>query len=75
MCLAQGPQRSDTGEAQTRGPSARVKHSNTKPLCSYLCMCKNFKICFSKILFLNILFVLPPCSGKQKATNLHHLVR
>ena len=21
MCLAQGPQRSDTGEAQTRGPS------------------------------------------------------
>ena len=30
MCLAQGPQRSDAGEAQTRGPS--VKHSTTEPL-------------------------------------------
>ena len=25
MCLAQGLQRSDAGEARTRGPSARVK--------------------------------------------------
>ena len=33
MCLAQGPQRSDAGEAQTRSPSvSRVKHSTTEPL-------------------------------------------
>ena len=25
MCLAQGPQRSDAGEARTRGPSASSK--------------------------------------------------
>ena len=30
MCLAQGPQRSDVGEAQTPGPS--VKRSTTEPL-------------------------------------------
>ena len=30
MCLAQGPQRSDAGEARTHGPS--VKHSTTEPL-------------------------------------------
>ena len=32
MCLAQGPQRSDAGEARTRGPRSRVKHSTTEPL-------------------------------------------
>ena len=32
MCLAQGPQRSDDGEARTRGLSSRVKHSTTKRL-------------------------------------------
>ena len=32
MCLAQGPQRSDAGEAQTRAPRSRVKHSITEPL-------------------------------------------
>ena len=32
MCLAQGPQRSDAGEARTRGPWSRVKHSTTEPL-------------------------------------------
>ena len=25
MCLAQGPQRSDAGEARTRGPSVSIK--------------------------------------------------
>ena len=34
MCLAQGPKRSDAGEAWTRGPS-RVKHSTTEPLRSH----------------------------------------
>ena len=32
MCLAQGPQLSDAGEARTRGPWSRVKHSTTEPL-------------------------------------------
>ena len=32
MCIAQGPQRSDAGEARTRGPLSRVKHSTTEPL-------------------------------------------
>ena len=34
MCLAQGPQRSDAGEARTRGPFIlpRVKHSSPEPL-------------------------------------------
>ena len=32
MCLAQGPQRSDAGEAQTRGPRSGVKRSTTEPL-------------------------------------------
>ena len=40
MCLAQGPQRSDAGEARIRGPSVssqalyhlRVVHSTTYPL-------------------------------------------
>ena len=35
MCLAQGPQRNDAGEARTRGPSARIKHSTTEPLHSH----------------------------------------
>ena len=35
MCLAQGPQSSDAGEARTRGPSARVKHFTTEPLRSH----------------------------------------
>ena len=42
MCLAQGPQRSDAGEARIRAPRSRVKHSTTEPLhslfqdtCSY----------------------------------------
>ena len=37
MCLVQGPQRSDAGEARTRGPRSRVKHSTTEPLHSLLC--------------------------------------
>ena len=32
MFLAQGPQRSDAGEAHTRGPWSRVKYSTTEPL-------------------------------------------
>ena len=32
MRLAQGPQRSDAGEAQTRGPSVAIKHSTTEAL-------------------------------------------
>ena len=34
MCLAQGPQRNDAGEARTCG--LRVKHSTTEPLRSLL---------------------------------------
>ena len=36
MCLAQGPQRSDAGEARTRAPRSRVKHSTTEPLRSLI---------------------------------------
>ena len=32
MCLAQGPQCSDAGEALTAVPRSRVKHSTTEPL-------------------------------------------
>ena len=32
MCLAQGPQRSEAGEAQTRGPMSRGKQSTPEPL-------------------------------------------
>ena len=32
MCLAQGPQRSDAGEARTRGHRFRVMHSTNEPL-------------------------------------------
>ena len=32
MCLAQGPQRSDAGEALTPALRSRVKHSTTEPL-------------------------------------------
>ena len=32
MCLAQGPQHSDAGEAQSTAPRSRVKHSYIKPL-------------------------------------------
>ena len=39
MCLAQGPQRSDAGEAGTRGPQSQVKHSTTEPLHSLLVWC------------------------------------
>ena len=39
MCLAQGPQCSDAGEAQTRVPRSRVKHSTTEPLRSLIRMC------------------------------------
>ena len=35
MCPAQGPQRSDAGEARTRGLWSRVKHSTTEPLRSH----------------------------------------
>ena len=42
MCLAQGPQGSEAGEARIRAPRSRVKHSTTEPLrslfqdtCSY----------------------------------------
>ena len=45
MCLAQGPQRSDAGEARTHGPRSRVKHCTTEPLRSLL----------SGIIFLSII--------------------
>ena len=32
MCLAQGPQRSDAGEAGTAAPGSQVKHSTTEQL-------------------------------------------
>ena len=32
MCLAQGPQHSDAGEARTVALRSRVKHSTTEPL-------------------------------------------
>ena len=32
MCLAQGPQRSDAGEAQPSASRSQVKHSATEPL-------------------------------------------
>ena len=41
MCLAQGPQRSDAGEARTRGPRSRVKHSTTETLRSLHTFCDN----------------------------------
>ena len=37
MCLAQGPQRCDAGEARTRGPLVSSKHYTTEPLRS-LCL-------------------------------------
>ena len=40
MCLAQGPQRSDTGEARTRGPSASSQASATEPLRSKVLFCQ-----------------------------------
>ena len=41
MCPAQGPQRSDAGEAQTRGPSVSGLESSTLPLkhCAPSCIC------------------------------------
>ena len=41
MCLAQGPQRSDAGEARTRGPSVSSQAlATTEPLRSpYVLMC------------------------------------
>ena len=49
MCLAQGPQRSDAGEARTAAPRSRVKHSTTELLRSQslivlICMGKNIRI-------------------------------
>ena len=32
MCIAQGPQRSDAGEARTRGPSVSSQALYTEPL-------------------------------------------
>ena len=34
MCLAEGLQRSDASEAQTRGPQSQVKLSTIEPRCS-----------------------------------------
>ena len=31
MCLAQGPRRSDAGEAQPVAPRSGIKHSTTEP--------------------------------------------
>ena len=48
MCLAQGPQRSDAGEARTRGPSVSSQalyHWATElsPFLVVICVCaKNF---------------------------------
>ena len=36
MCLAQGPQRSDAGEARTATLRSRIKHTTTEPLRSLL---------------------------------------
>ena len=44
MCLAQGPQRSDAGEARTHIPRSRVKHSTTEPLRSKLKEITNTKV-------------------------------
>ena len=40
MCLAQGPQRSDAGEARHVAPRSRVKNSTTEPLRSPLRFCE-----------------------------------
>ena len=48
MCLAQGPQRSDAGEARTRGPS----DFTTEPLRSLKLVCKiGFYRTFHAVLF------------------------
>ena len=50
MCLAQGPQRSDSCEALTRPPQSPVKHSTTEPL---RCLRMQFKFilaCLSVII-------------------------
>ena len=39
MCLAQGPQRSDAGEAQTATSRSQVKRSTTEPLRSLDVFC------------------------------------
>ena len=44
MCLPQGPQRSDAGEAGTCGPSVlRVKYSTIEPLRSLIDVIVSFK--------------------------------
>ena len=43
MCLAQGPQHSDAGEAEFAAPRSRVKHSTTEPLRSLLNIWFNIK--------------------------------
>ena len=43
MCLTQGPQRSDAGEAQTLALRSRVKHSTTEPLRSLRTPSENHK--------------------------------
>ena len=48
MCLAQGPQHSDTGETQTL--RSRVKHSTTEPLLSLKLKWPN-KITVKSLLF------------------------
>ena len=51
MCLAQGPQHSDAGEARTRSLSvsrSRVKHSTTEPLRSLFPVLK--KVSYPKAL-------------------------
>ena len=73
MCLAQGPQHSDAGEARNRGPRSRVKHSTTEPLRSHLTKvelnillvpCTNVKISVS---------ILSVKKKKKKKKKLIHL--
>ena len=46
MCLAQGPQSSDAGEAQPAALRSRVKHSTTEPLRSqFVCVFDREFVC------------------------------
>ena len=55
MCLAQGPQRSDAGEAQTRGPSGSSQalwHRATVLPYILLTIYNSFVLCYIDLFFL-----------------------
>ena len=60
MCLAQGPQRTDAGEARTREPSIlpRVKHSSPEPLRSLYKLVSKVELTFLCFTFMFIPFVM-----------------